>query len=223
MEALAKRTSSVCLFRRYNQNHGLPWQSVKMRFHSTTWAQELELKSSIPTQMWPNIICLSLWLPASHSLILFENLIKGVVIAIISVAWSLWALVSYSLYFFFLQSEQGVDELFRTPMQLLYQFLRTSPLSGGRGMSTTHIITVIESKRQRANGIGAKSHRKCLAIEKRMPKGLKPVWLTNSNVHKAQEKQSSPPQPLTQSKRNTAFQNCFNDDRSLWHLRIRGW
>lgn len=71
--------------------------SLKMRFHRTTPAQELELKSSIPTQMWPNVICLSVWLPASCGLILFENLIKGVVIAIISVAWSSWALVSHRL------------------------------------------------------------------------------------------------------------------------------
>lgn len=44
---------------------------------------------------------------------------------------------------------RGADELFRTPMQLLFQFLHTPPLSGGRGMGTTHIITGTEPKKGR--------------------------------------------------------------------------
>lgn len=42
-----------------------------------------------------------------------------------------------------------------------------------------------------------------------MPKGLKPVRRTNSKAYKAQEKQSSPSQPLTQSKRNAAFKTTL--------------
>lgn len=63
--------------------------------------KELELKSSIPTHMWPKTICLSVWFLASCHLILFENLTKGVVAATMSVGWPLWTLTTFRFYFLF--------------------------------------------------------------------------------------------------------------------------
>lgn len=40
---------------------------------------------------------------------------------------------TFFFFFSFCRASRGADELFRIPMQLLSQFLHTSPLSGGRG------------------------------------------------------------------------------------------
>lgn len=155
-----------------------------MRFHRTMWAQEMELKSSIPTQMWPNVICLSVGLLASWSLILFKNLIKGILIVIIPVAWSLWALVSHRLSFSFFLSAERAEELMNYLESLCNYYLNfctphLCQVEGG--MRPTHIITSTGPKRQRGQQDLGQVPEKMLGNERKMPKGLKPIWPANSN------------------------------------------
>lgn len=134
-------------------------------------AQELELKSPLPTQMWPNVICFSMWLPASCSRIVFENLIKSAVIAIISVAWSLWALVSHRLYFL---SAEWAEELmnYLEPLCNYYLNFCTPHPPGGRWIRKDypHNYSYWNPKGKELTGFGsgptenARQQEECLRV-----------------------------------------------------------
>lgn len=121
--------------------------------------------------------------------------------------------------FSFFNMNRGADELFSTFLQLLSPFLHTSPLSGGRGMSTTHIITVIVSKSQGVNrrfGPGPTENarhaeEKCLRVWNLSDQAIvMSLWSKRNDTFL--------PKLLTNSKR----QDSSNGDKSLWHLRIWG-